>query len=137
LKNWSWEKVERRLRSHIAKAERQLQRLENYSKSAYGAQLGVKPGTPCELVEDETERRKRIRKLLGKRPFKGAVVLHACDNPQCVFHVHYGTQSDNMRDCYLKGRHPRGTSDVDSRIARLKARLFLWKLQLETKTVLG
>lgn len=36
----------------------------------------------------------------------GAVVLHECDNPLCSNPAHFkpGTQSENMRDCYNKGR---------------------------------
>lgn len=36
-------------------------------------------------------------------------VLHSCDTPACVNwdHLHEGTQSKNIRDCVLRGRHPR------------------------------
>lgn len=37
---------------------------------------------------------------------EGMNVLHTCDNPSCINpnHLSVGTQSDNMKDCYQKGR---------------------------------
>lgn len=37
---------------------------------------------------------------------KGLNVLHKCDNPPCIQdeHLFLGTQSDNLKDCYRKGR---------------------------------
>jgi hypothetical protein len=46
----------------------------------------------------------------------GMSVLHKCDNRACVNpdHLWLGTYSDNLRDCWAKGRHPgkRRKSDV-------------------------
>ena len=41
---------------------------------------------------------------------KGMQVLHHCDIPRCVRpdHLFLGTRSDNMKDCWRKGRHPSG-----------------------------
>lgn len=41
----------------------------------------------------------------GKIP-RGLNVLHKCDNPPCIraSHLFLGTQSENLLDCYRKGR---------------------------------
>lgn len=51
---------------------------------------------------------------------QGMMVCHHCDNPECSnpTHLFLGTNSDNMKDCYMKGRRknipvecmPRGES---------------------------
>lgn len=55
--------------------------------------------------------RKSWIKHFGSIP-KGLFVLHKCDNRWCINpdHLWLGTQSDNVRDCYAKGRqnHVRG-----------------------------
>lgn len=44
--------------------------------------------------------------LAGNEIPAGHYVMHRCDNPACINpdHLTTGTQSDNMRDCYRKGR---------------------------------
>jgi len=39
----------------------------------------------------------------------GVLACHRCDTPPCVnpAHLFAGSQSDNIRDCMAKGRHPR------------------------------
>jgi hypothetical protein len=48
--------------------------------------------------------------LLERGPIpNGLQVLHKCDNRNCMNPRHFflGTQSENIIDCTLKGRHPR------------------------------
>lgn len=44
--------------------------------------------------------------LAGNEIPDGYHVMHRCDNPACINpdHLTTGTRSDNMRDCYRKGR---------------------------------
>ena len=43
---------------------------------------------------------------------KGMVVMHTCDNRQCINidHLRLGTQQDNITDAVNKGRHCHGTT---------------------------
>lgn len=144
MSEWAWEKVERRFKRHIIKAEAAIQRLAQLNdpnqRGAFGAELGIIPTTPCVEVDDATERRKRRKAAMPKRPIKGAHACHRCDNPKCVAadHLFWGTPGDNARDCYLKGRHhsQRDARPVEERIATLRAKIFLWKLQIESKSLI-
>ncbi len=62
----------------------------------------------------------------------GLSVLHRCDNPSCVrpTHLFLGTQSDNIKDMYRKGRSniPRGerrhgSKLTETEVAKIKAQL--------------
>jgi response regulator of citrate/malate metabolism len=48
-----------------------------------------------------------VHSMLRKRVEVGQVVMHSCDNPQCINidHLVLGTQSDNIKDCVSKGRN--------------------------------
>lgn len=49
--------------------------------------------------------------VLGWEALEGRVVLHRCDNPPCVRydHLEVGTQIDNCKDMWAKGRGRNGT----------------------------
>ncbi len=95
----------RRFLRRWARARRQLRLLRRFDRGYRGCLLGRKPTTPCL----ESEEAPRILRALRR---KGRTLLHMCDNRQCVRpdHLFYGTQSDNVRDCVLKGRHGWGGS---------------------------
>ena len=53
----------------------------------------------------------------------GLLVLHHCDNRKCIepTHLFLGTQLDNMRDCFDKGRGRPGHKLSDEDVARLRS----------------
>lgn len=46
----------------------------------------------------------------GRWPAQGEVVMHSCDIPLCVNHLHlrFGTHRENVDDCISKRRHSHG-----------------------------
>lgn len=56
--------------------------------------------------------------LSGKTIPVGMLVLHTCDNPQCVrpSHLFIGTQQDNLADMKEKGRQAKGTMFPQSKL---------------------
>jgi hypothetical protein len=51
----------------------------------------------------------RVAYVLANGPIEpGQVVMHTCDVPACVnpAHLKLGSQGDNNRDCFAKGRNP-------------------------------
>ncbi len=51
----------------------------------------------------------RVAYVLANGPIEpGQVVMHTCDVPSCVnpSHLAIGSQGDNIRDCFAKGRNP-------------------------------
>ena len=65
-------------------------------------------GYPQLYVDGKSRRVARLLWTFENGPIpKGLYVCHRCDNPCCVNPDHFflGTQSDNMKDSVLKGRH--------------------------------
>lgn len=70
------------------------------------------------------EGRSQVAHRLSYRAFVGEIpdglyVLHRCDNRACINpeHLWLGTYSDNMKDCWSKGRNPgrRGKGNANVR----------------------
>jgi hypothetical protein len=58
---------------------------------------------------------------------EGLFVCHHCDNPRCTNpkHLFLGTETDNVRDMYNKGRHPilKGEKAPGSKLTELQVRI--------------
>lgn len=54
----------------------------------------------------------------GKEIPPGVIIMHSCDNPQCVnpAHLSTGTSMDNCRDCIAKGRNAKGERNGRARL---------------------
>lgn len=59
----------------------------------------------------------------GAVPEAGKLICHSCDNPPCCNPAHLwpGTPSDNMKDCYAKGRAPRSAPALNAAKAHCPA----------------
>lgn len=75
-------------------------------------------------------------------PPKGLNVCHRCDNPSCVRpdHLFLGTQSENIKDCFRKGRANNkpptaklGTANPMCRISELDVRAIRWLAEQGTR----
>jgi len=53
-----------------------------------------------------TAHRAIMEEHIGRPLVKGEVVAHSCDNPSCVNvdHLRVATQSENIKEAYVKGR---------------------------------
>jgi HNH endonuclease len=73
----------------------------------------------------------------------GLHVCHICDNPPCVnpAHLFIGTMSDNLKDCYSKGRHSRPTGNPSKltwkQISKIRAMPYRRGMMTETARALG
>jgi len=102
-------------------AERQLHWLRMYRRG--------KPATSCIEIADKGVRKYILRRSVSGRPL-GAYLCHRCDNPRCVRldHLFWGTASDNMRDCLLKGRRPGSKyGDLEARVSAAETKLMEWQ----------
>ncbi len=62
----------------------------------------------------------------------GMYVLHTCDNPPCVraSHLYVGTQSQNIRDAYQRGRKvPAMQKVTDEQVLEIRALRGRWLLR--------
>jgi hypothetical protein len=69
-----------------------------------------RPGTVFQFSDGITRGKARAAWWLEHGPIQpGMVVRHVCDNNGCVntAHMELGSQSDNMAECWAKGRQPR------------------------------
>lgn len=118
-----------------------LNELTTFRQGPDGVTLGEKPDTPCETVADRYERRQARARNMADRPRpKGGVLCHKCDEPKCVRgdHLFWGTTTDNMRDCVLKGRHAKqkkrgGVESPEAYLAVKKAALEAKLAKLEAR----
>lgn len=64
----------------------------------------------------------------------GMLVCHHCDNPSCCNpeHLFLGTNTDNMRDCSVKGRTHRGDRHTNAKLTFEKVK----DIRLNAKTML-
>lgn len=88
----------------------ELERLLNHTKEENGCWIwcsGTRSGYGAIKVKGKTLSAHRYSYMLncGDIP-KGMFVCHTCDNPKCINpdHLFLGTNSDNMKDAYKKGR---------------------------------
>jgi hypothetical protein len=62
-----------------------------------------------------------MEQVLGRKLRSDEVVRHTCDNPPCFLfdHLVLGTQADNVRDMYEKGRNNNlpGSAHVSSKLS--------------------
>ena len=55
----------------------------------------------------------------GRKPGKGKIIMHTCDNPGCVNpkHLREGTQRENIHDCMRKGNFPAGSRNGNAKLS--------------------
>mgnify|MGYP000877027575 CR=1 FL=1 len=74
--------------------------------------------------------RKAYANKIGVGPFdlpKGLVVRHTCDNPTCINEDHLigGTQKQNIKDKYDRGRAPIGEQTLTAKLTEAQAKKIL------------
>lgn len=59
---------------------------------------------------------------LAMSEISGKVIRHTCDNPRCVNHEHLviGTQADNRKDCFSRGRTKFPPKLSDSQVIEIR-----------------
>lgn len=95
-------RIESRIEGKLVKTESCWNWIGGHNGRGYGTAFNEKS-------RKEYVHRISYRLWVGPIP-GGKMVLHSCDNPRCCNpnHLFLGTQKDNMGDCKIKGRSPRG-----------------------------
>ena len=83
------------------------------NNKGYGMMSAVKAGRHTKLLAHRTS----YESFVGNIP-DGKWVLHKCDLPLCVNprHLFLGNNADNIRDCMIKGRKPKGEKHAGAKL---------------------
>ena len=103
-------------RKHGLTPMQRIERRRTYNGACWEVSISPNKVYPQLKIagRDEAVHRVVFEHLVGPIP-TGLYVLHRCDNPRChnPEHLYLGTQSQNMRDMWARGRHKKPTPRID------------------------